>query len=272
MPDWIKRIVRPITMHGLLRYAAGFQALVFVLLMVMGPERAQGYLSALSLDVGAILRGEVWRVVSFIALPPANPFTNFGLMWMFFAVIILFLLNDVIESHWGADGLTAFFVLGVFFALLAGLLGALLLPGAGGALAFIIPSLFGSSFLFTAACLEPRLTLRIFFFLPVPLALVAGLVAVTHIVNFLPAPLVLFVFLVSQAHFLMWALPRVFHAATDARDLRERRARFEAKSGAVGESFHLCEKCGATEASHPERDFRVAADGREICTDCLGRE
>jgi hypothetical protein len=46
-----------------------------------------------------------------------------------------------------------------------------------------------------------------------------------------------------------------------------RRHRFEADT-AGGESFHDCESCGATEKTHPEREFRVTAEGKEYCSEC----
>ena len=37
----------------------------------------------------------------------------------------------------------------------------------------------------------------------------------------------------------------------------------------TGESCHTCHVCGATDVSHPDRDFFVTEDGNEICNVCL---
>jgi hypothetical protein len=46
-----------------------------------------------------------------------------------------------------------------------------------------------------------------------------------------------------------------------------RRHRFE-EASRTDDTFHRCESCGATEASHPAREFRVAVDGNEYCDAC----
>jgi len=52
--------------------------------------------------------------------------------------------------------------------------------------------------------------------------------------------------------------------------IAKRRVDFQSKSKpGVVESFHRCKTCGATEMSHPDRDFRVTSDDDEVCSDCL---
>lgn len=48
---------------------------------------------------------------------------------------------------------------------------------------------------------------------------------------------------------------------------RQRRANFESKRRAEeAETLHTCTECGATEQTHPERDFRYkVVDGDAVC-------
>ena len=50
----------------------------------------------------------------------------------------------------------------------------------------------------------------------------------------------------------------------------KRRQQFQvAQKQGVDETLHHCKVCGSTEVSAPEREFRVAADGEEYCTQHL---
>ncbi len=263
MPDWIQRLVKPIALPGILRLVAGFQALVFLLMWVMGPAQAAEWIQALSLDARAVLGGELWRLVSFIAIPPVDPFGTLGFLWMLFAVIILFLINDIIEGHWGSDGLNALFYFGLVAALAAAFAGALLAPGAVPMLAFFVPSLFSAGFLFAAGALEPRYQIMLFLVIPVPLGLIAVLVGVILLIQVAQAPVLWLVLLISQAPVAAW-LPGL----AGGRVMRRRRPSRSAPAD-DGEAFHQCAQCGATEVSHPECEFRVNQDGDEICSECL---
>ena len=54
------------------------------------------------------------------------------------------------------------------------------------------------------------------------------------------------------------------------REIGARRARFDtAMRRNTDETLHRCKTCGCTEESAPEREFRVAGDGEEYCTEHL---
>jgi hypothetical protein len=70
----------------------------------------------------------------------------------------------------------------------------------------------------------------------------------------------------SLANYLLFFLPGFLREArtrhTDAARLRKFRPAEES-------TVHRCAKCGRTEASDPELDFRVSADGEEYCAEHL---
>ncbi|NIP97025.1 MAG: hypothetical protein GWO24_27770 [Akkermansiaceae bacterium] len=63
---------------------------------------------------------------------------------------------------------------------------------------------------------------------------------------------------------MKWAREREHTAA--------RQADFRTRSKPSGASFHTCANCGATDLSHPDRDFRITEDERELCDTCLASE
>src|SRR5258708_1957727 len=87
----------------LMTYVVGAQAIVYVLELLR-----PGYASFLLLRPELVLRGQVWRLVSYIFLPPAsNPlFLIFALMW-------LWMIGRSLEEVWGAFKLNFYFLLGM---------------------------------------------------------------------------------------------------------------------------------------------------------------
>ncbi len=60
--------------------------------------------------------------------------------------------------------------------------------------------------------------------------------------------------------------PRFFQSVKAAR----RRSQFLADTNAASSgAFHVCVACEATDETHPDREFRVTADGEEYCEECL---
>jgi hypothetical protein len=62
----------------------------------------------------------------------------------------------------------------------------------------------------------------------------------------------------------------LFREAKQHREVSVRRQRFESEARSVAaEPLHKCKVCGATEATDPNREFRVASDGEEYCLEHL---
>src|ERR1700736_6313320 len=71
------------------------QGLTFVRMLVQPPQNA-GIIERLLLIPEKVMHGEVWRLVSFIFLPPAtNP------VFAFFGLYFLYLMGTALEGYWG---------------------------------------------------------------------------------------------------------------------------------------------------------------------------
>ena len=73
-------------------------------------------LDAMALDWDLVLRGQVWRLVSWIFLPPAS-----SPIWLLFALYMFWLVGSALEREWGSFKLGAFYLLGILGTDLAGL-------------------------------------------------------------------------------------------------------------------------------------------------------
>ena len=72
------------------------------------------YWRFLSLDIGALMHGQIWRLVTFIIYPPTMG--TFVFDSVFFGIISLFLyysLGVTLERVWGAFRFNVFFLMGM---------------------------------------------------------------------------------------------------------------------------------------------------------------
>jgi len=234
---------------GIIRYVVFFNALVYVLQLV-----APGYTASLALLPELVWSGEVWRLFTWVFLP-----RTLSPIWIFFALLFLWFLGDMLESSWNSFRVTLFYVCGWFLTTLA----AMLLPGAGlgpGANIFL-----NLTVLFAVATLQPNYQILFFFVIPLKLKWLGIISAIFPLLLFFSLPPGGKVALVlSFANYLLFFGPPFFREWKLSQQTQSRRARFEA-SMAESDTVHRCAECGITEVSNPDAEFRVSADGKEYC-------
>src|SRR6476469_948767 len=217
---------------GLIRIVIGFTALVYVLVYLN-----RGFELFLTLDPALILRGQVWRLVTYIFLPQ-----TFSPLWVLLALWFLWFIGEGLERAWGPFRLTFFF-------------------GGNFSNGMLITSLF-----FAFARFYPEEIIYILFILPVKIKWLAWIYAAFLMFGFFLGPnsyrAALFAAFIN--YFIFFG-PEIIHQARHRHDVSTRRKRFETDSRSPAETLHRCAVCGATELSDPNLDFRVARDGEEYC-------
>lgn len=232
---------------GVLKAVVLLNALTFLL-----TARDPAYAGMLALIPEKIMHGEVWRLVTYIFIPQTTSW-----FWLLFLLMFMWFLASALEEAWGALKLNAFYLTGM-----AGCTVAAFFFGGGPSNTFLNLSLF-----FAFATIAPNYEIFLLFVLRVRVKYVAwalaGLFALQTALLPLSAKMAM---LASLANYLLFFLPgfiRQWHTGqADARRLREFRAETET-------TLHRCRTCGRTEASAPEAEFRVAADGEEYCREHL---
>lgn len=235
-----------------LRWIAGFQVLSWALSLI-SPE----FLDWIIFDRNAILSGQIWRLVTWV-LFPASSFVLFVII----AALFMFFINDSIESEWDSFRLNLY-VFGTLICLsLAGLM-----PVADGA-GLLLNSIFYSAIFLAFASLFPNQVIHLFGIIPIKAKWLGwangaflGAIVLTN-----PFIVTLIVLIGMMPYFLTF-VPGFIASYRQQTRVAVRRHRFE-KEASISDAFHDCETCGATEKTHPERDFRVAADGNEYCSEC----
>jgi hypothetical protein len=242
---------------GLLRYYALFHVLVY-LLQIVEPEMG----SILEFDKAKIMEGELWRAATFLVADSGfGGLGAFGALFLFFMVMIAFLLNDSLEDAWGVFRTTLFHYTAFAGLLVANFLYANPMQGSGF---FVYTAAF-----FAFATLYPRHEFLMFLVIPVQVRWLAMIGGGFLIFRVIAEPTYIGFLLLGFANYLLWAgIPAMRGQARVVKSAARKR-KFSKHKIDEEESFHRCVVCDRTEQSDPELEFRMAADGKEYCTDHL---
>ena len=257
--DKLERRVGFIAVPGLLRYIAFLTALVFVLEKIN-----PGYLGLLDLNRAAIMRGEVWRLVTYIFIPqmssmlPLPDWVN-----VVFYCLFLWWMGNGLESSWGAFKLTLFYLIGMIGTTIAALL-----FGAAFSNLMLTASIF-----FAFARFYPDLVIYFAYILPMKVKWIAWFSAAILLVQIaLGSMQFRAAAICAMANYLIFFGRGLWREARNRHTVNARRQRFEMQTrDTTAEPLHRCAICGATELTNPQLEFRVARDGEEYCIPHLPR-
>jgi len=254
--DRMERKLGWLAFPGFFRFYILLGVLVFALSW-MRPDLGM----ILEFDLAKIMRGEVWRIVTFLVAPDAlGGFSIFGVLFLYFAIIIGFLINDSLEGAWGAFRTSMFFYTG-FLSLL---IGNLVLPSVAWSGGYFYTSAF-----FAFATLFPRYEFLLFFILPVQVRFLAMIGAVGIIITAISQPILIPFLVMAFLNYLLWVAIPFFRNRKTLVKAAGRRRKFEKANLPESETFHRCEVCDRTENDPSAPSFRVGSDGKEYCTEHL---
>jgi hypothetical protein len=237
---------------SLLRITAVVQFGTF-LLAKQNPE----ILGHLALAPALVLKGEVWRLLTFVFMPP-----TLNIFFIIINTMLLFWMNDVFEQAWGRFRLNVYFFSCVALLIVAGLI----MPQGGSAFA---PQLLFASLFLALTVIAPDTELRLFLVIPIKLKYLGWIEAAGLVAILFSFPSVWLSMLAVLIPFACFAGPDFLASVRHGATVRARRRRFERDSRPEDDAFHRCGGCGVTEKSDPHAEFRVTSDGQEYCTKCL---
>ncbi|PZR78982.1 MAG: hypothetical protein DLM52_01995 [Chthoniobacterales bacterium] len=257
--DKLERRLGFLAVPGLLRYVSFLTALVFVL-----EKASPGFVKLLDLDRAAIMRGQVWRLLTYIFLPQAG-----GILplpdWATVAFYVLFLwwMGNGLEAAWGSFKLTMFYLLGMI-----GTTAAAFVFGVSVSNWMLALSLF-----FAFARFYPDVVIYFAYIFPMKVKWVAWMSVGFLLINIaLGSMQFRAAAICAMANYLVFFGPDLWREARNRRTVAARRQRFEMQThDATAEALHHCATCGATELTNPQLEFRVARDGEEYCIPHLPR-
>ncbi len=255
---WIDRAehhLGHLAIPNLIRIVAIFNALVFVLYK-LNPN----FLQYLTLDPAAVMRGEVWRVVSYVMIPSiGGPIYD----WLFAALYIYYIwwIGDGIEEAMGSFRVNLFYLIGV-----VGTTGAAFYSDSTN----FSTGMLNSSLFFAFARFYPDMVIYLMMLVPVKVKWMAWFSAVFLVLGFIFGPWDYRLAVVAAfANYFLFFGKDTFQEAVMRREVATRRQRFASAQLPDDHALHRCEVCGRTEHVAPELEFRVSKDGHEYCTEHL---
>jgi membrane associated rhomboid family serine protease len=251
--DKLERRIGFIAIPGLIRAVVALTALVF-LLVLLNP----GFEKFLALNPALIMRGEVWRLITYIFLPQ-----TLSPLWLVLALWFLWFIGEGLERAWGAFRLTLYFFVGMIGTTIA----AFAARDTSFSNSMLVAALF-----FAFATFFPDEIIYIFFILPVKVKWLAWVSAAFLFYGFVVGSNAYrFALVAALSNYLIFFGPGFIHRVRHRQEVATRRRRFELQTRSEEEPLHRCAVCGATELSDPNREFRVSRNGEEYCLEHLPR-
>ena len=260
-----------LTIYMIVCYVIGYA------LMIVNP----GILNWLSLEPAYILRGQVWRLVTWVLYPPSTS----GVLW--FAIAVLFFYYPIgtsLERTMGTFKYTLYILSGVIFTILGAFILYFLLGGnvlVGNVFSTYYISL--STFLAYAMC-YPDMQVLLMFIIPVKMkwmAIFYVVIVVYEMIQYIMAGAWYLVIpiVASLLNFIIFYFgtkdfsrynPKEVHRRNEFRRAMEPQGRMKSGSGSV--TKHKCAICGRTELDDPNLEFRFCSrcnGNYEYCQDHL---
>ncbi|WP_105619163.1 rhomboid family intramembrane serine protease [Vallitalea okinawensis] len=210
--------------------------------------------SMMTLVPGRVLSGEIWRLVTFIFIPP-----NTSMLFIAFVLYLYYMIGSTLENVWGVFKFNLFYLIGI----LGTILGAFLVYGITGVNVAATAYYINLSLFLAFAALFPNYELRLFFILPVKMKWLAYLDLAFLLFNFITGGLGTKIFIVvSLLNILLFFSNNIFTKAKQKKRKKKYQAAFESKV-IDNVSFHKCTICGVTEKDNPNMQFRY-------CSKCNG--
>lgn len=245
---------------SLMRYIVAANAIIYVFSLF---DRSGLLLQTLAMDPGAVLHGQIWRLVTYVLIPTSGSF------WLIISLFFYYWLGETLERLWGSAKFTVYYVSGTLLTALAALL-VYFIDG-------ISMPIYGAGYVNTALFMAYALTypdamVRIYFILPVKMKWLAILEAALYVIS-----------VVRYAAAGLWGMALLPIVAMlnlfifFSPDFSRRADQFQARHRSEAVQFrkavkeqkrqrgynHKCEVCGRTDTDFPNLQFRY-------CSKCTG--
>lgn len=245
--DTLERKFGRFALPRIITVIAGFQALNWFLVKIV-PE----FMGKLAFVPQAIWQGEVWRLFSYVLLPGST-----SIIWLL-CIGFMFMLNDGLEEVWGSFKLNLFVLGGIAAIAIGGMIFGFSTTG----------SILWAGILFAFACHFPNQEIMFYFIIPLKIKWLAYFSGALMFLGFVTVPGMRWEIFFSLLNFFVVFGPGLVRSIRHRSEVGARRRRFAEAQPAEDASLHRCVKCGRTDTLHPLLEFRVNAEGDDICAEC----
>lgn len=270
--DKLERKIGWLAIPNLMIYILAGNVLVYLMQMLFSLDLT----AALAFDRDAVLAGQVWRIISFVFIPPA---AFSGGMWsVMMAALVIFFYYSIgrqLEYAMGSFAFTIYYLVGMLGVILAGSI-------FGGSISGVY---LNSSLFFAYAVYFPNEMILFMFFIPLKIKYIAYFSGAMLILQFILTSFTgKILIIMGLINFLLFFGKSLFSRQVTHIGSRQRQRRmwqvmqggrtggYQTGTGAHSGAKHCCEVCGRTELNDPELEFRYcsACEGyHEYCMEHL---
>lgn len=219
--------------------------------------------SLLAFSAQAIFtQGQVWRLVTFILVPSGG-----SSILLFITLYFYYFIGSTLEQYWGKGKFTIYYLCGMLFNIVFGIL-VWLLTGKDVAVTTLYINL---SMFFAFATLFPETRVLLFFVIPVKIKWLAyfdaalflfAVITTSFPANLLPIVAILNYLLFCGGWLIDFVRPARFQQKKKTIDFKKAAKKFNQEQ-AKKPYTRKCEVCGRTDVSDPNLEFR-------FCSKCGG--
>ena len=270
MKNWLDKMerrfgryaIRNLTMYLLAGYAIGY------LLSFTMPQ----LLTYFTLEPALILKGQVWRLLSWVIIPP-----NDNIIFVIFMMLLYYSLGNTLESYWGAFRYNVYIFSGILFTVIGAFIVNGLIGGITGFGSLYSTYYINMSIFLACASIMPDYQLLLFGIIPIKMKWLAVLDVVLLAVDAVQGGLIIrIVIIASLLNFIIFFFCnrnlRGHSPKQAARGKKFQKQISRPQNQYAGGAKHRCAVCGRTEHDDPTLEFRYSSKcngNYEYCQDHL---
>jgi membrane associated rhomboid family serine protease len=239
--NWLNKLERRFgrfAIPGLMYYIIILNAVVYFFMYL---DKTNTIKNLLTLEPALIMQGQIWRLISYIFIPPTT-----SLIFIVFVLLFYYSVGVGLEQEWGSFKFNLYYLVGMIATTLAAFL-----TGSGATGVYLNLSLF-----LAFAYLFPDYEILLFMIIPLKVKYLAWLnwafIGYTVLTQPLPEKLMA---VVSIANYLLFFGPDLIRHIRRRRDVYDNRKRFNDENTYAAPT-HVCEYCGMTEKTDPAMEFQ----------------
>lgn len=270
MKNWLDKMerrfgcyaIRNLTMYLLAGYAIGY------LLSFTMPQ----LLTYFTLEPALILKGQVWRLLSWVIIPP-----NDNIIFVIFMMLLYYSLGNTLESYWGAFRYNVYIFSGILFTVIGAFIVNGLIGGVTGFGSLYSTYYINMSIFLACASIMPDYQLLLYGIIPVKMKWLAILDVVLLAVDAVQGGLFIrIVIIASLLNFIIFFFcNRNLRGHSPKQAVRRKKFQKQIsrpQNQYAGGAKHRCAVCGRTELDDPTLEFRYCSKcngNYEYCQDHL---
>lgn len=254
--NWIDKLERKLgkySIHNLMLYIVSLNFFTYLLITF---DKSNAVLYKLILDPALVLKGEVWRIITFIFVPPmTSPF------WLIIALYFYYLAGRGLEQEWGSFKFNLYYIFGILATILSSFI-----SGGPATASFINLTLF-----LAFARIYPDYEILLFFVLPVKVKYIGYFNWAFIIYGIITEPSISYKIagVVAIINYFIFFGRDIVKNSVRRNKVYHRRRQFESQVP-FKDTIHKCALCGITEKDDPNMEFRYCSKcNEEYCMEHL---